>query len=663
MSATRRILVTAALPYANNALHIGHMVEYVQTDIWVRFQRMRGHTVYFCCASDAHGTPTMLKAEEENTTPEALLERVYAEHRRDFEEFGISVDNYRTTHSPENLELTTELYQRLLTAGFITRRTIKQAYDVERGMFLPDRYVRGTCPNPKCGAPDQYGDSCEVCGSAYSPLDLKDAVSTVSGTKPEVRESEHIFLRLGAFETQLRNWIGERLEASVARKLEEWFESGLLDWDISRDAPYFGFEIPNEKGKYFYVWFDALIGYMSSFLNFCRERGVSFDEYWSPDSTAELYHFIGKDIVYFHSIYWPAMLSGAGYRLPTTVVTHGFLTVDGQKMSKRRGTFIFAQDFARHVDPDYLRYYFAAKLGPTPEDIDLSLADFVAKVNADLVGKYVNIASRCAGFIHKLNEGLLSADLPPNSLYEQFVAEGAAIAADFEARDYARAVRRIMGLADRANRYIDDLKPWQMAREPDRHAEVVAVCTLGINLFRVLTIYLKPLVPALVARAESFFGKGELAWSDAESPLTASRIEKFSALLNRLEIEKVEAMITTRDPIAEEPQDDSLIDIDHFARMDLRIARIVEAELIDGADKLLKITLDVGDARRTVFSGIRKAYEPDRLIGRHVVLVANLRPRKMRFGISEGMILAAGNDSGIFLLDVDEGAAPGMKVT
>ncbi len=661
MSATRKILVTAALPYANNALHIGHMVEYVQTDIWVRFQRMRGHEVWFCCASDAHGTPTMLKAEEENTTPEALLARVYEEHRRDFDKFGISVDNYRTTHAPENLEVTTELYTRLRDAGFITRRTIKQAYDIERGMFLPDRYVRGTCP--RCGAADQYGDSCEVCGSAYSPLDLEDAVSTVSGTKPEVRESEHIFLKLATFEPQLREWVTRHLEPGIARKLQEWFDAGLQDWDISRDAPYFGFEIPGETEKYFYVWFDALIGYMSSFLNFCRTQGISFDEFWGPDSEAELYHFIGKDIVYFHAIYWPAMLSGAAYRLPTSIVTHGFLTVDGQKMSKRRGTFIFAQDFARHVDPDYLRYYFAAKLGPTPEDIDLSLSDFVAKVNSDLVGKYVNIASRCAGFVHKLNNGRLSDALPQKAVYDEFVAEGDAIAADIESHDYARAVRRIMGLADRANRYIDDRKPWQMAKDPENHADVVSVCTLGINLFRVLTIYLKPLVPTLAARAESFLGTGELSWRDAATPLTGSSIEKFSSLLNRLELDKVEAMITTQETTEAMPEDEQLIDIDYFARMDLRVAKIIEATLVDGADKLLKITLDVGDAQRTVFSGIRTAYEPERLVGRLVVLVANLKPRKMRFGVSEGMILAAGGNEGIFLLDVDTGAAPGMKVT
>ena len=661
MSTTRRILVTAALPYANNALHIGHMVEYVQTDIWARFQRLRGHEVYFCCASDAHGTPTMLKAEEEKITPEALLERVFAEHRSDFDTFGISVDNYRTTHTPENREMTTELYRRLLDNGFITRRTISQAYDVERGMFLPDRYVRGTCP--KCGATDQYGDSCEVCGSAYSPLDLKDAVSTVSGTKPDVRESEHIFLKLGEFETQVGQWIHANLEAGMARKLDEWFDAGLQDWDISRDAPYFGFEIPDETNKFFYVWFDAVIGYMSSFLNYCRQNDVDFDDFWSADSTAELYHFIGKDIVYFHSIYWPAMLDGAGYRMPTAVFAHGFLTVDGQKMSKRRGTFIFAKDFAKHVDPDYLRYYFAAKLGPTPEDIDLSLEDFVAKVNSDLVGKYVNIASRCAGFIHKLNDGRLSDDLPEPDLYQRFVSAGDSIAADYEARNYARAVRQIMTLADDANRYIDEHKPWIMAKDASQHSAVTAVCTQGINLFRVLSIYLKPLTPGLCKRVEAFLDHGEPCWTDAATPLTGHAIQPFASLLKRLELKKVEAMVASEDTPAEQADDENLIDIDLFSQIDLRVATIVAASLVDGADKLLEIQLDVGDSGRRVFSGIRKAYEPEQLVGRQVILVANLKPRKMRFGVSEGMILAAGGDGGIFLLDVDEGARPGMKVT
>jgi methionyl-tRNA synthetase len=661
VSERRRILVTAALPYANNALHIGHMVEYVQTDIWVRFQRMRGHEVYFCCASDAHGTPTMLRAEEENTTPEALLEQVYKEHRRDFELFGISVDNYRTTHSPENLELTSELYRRLLANGHIVRRTIRQAYDVDRGMFLPDRYVRGTCP--KCSTPDQYGDSCEVCGAAYSPLDLKDAVSTLSGKPPAVRESEHLFFRLGNFETEVKEWVHANLDAGMARKLDEWFDAGLQDWDISRDAPYFGFEIPDESEKFFYVWFDAVIGYMSSFMNYCRANGLQFDDFWAADSEAELYHFIGKDIVYFHAIYWPAMLEGAGYRMPSGVFAHGFLTVDAQKMSKRRGTFIFAQDFARHVDPVYLRYYFASKLGPTPEDIDLNLADFVAKVNSDLVGKYVNIASRCAGFIQKLSNGRLTDELDDPVLYEKFIAEGDAIAADYESRNYARAVRRIMTLADEANRYIDEHKPWIMAKDAGKHDAVAAICTQGINLFRVLSIYLKPLVPGLAERVEAFLGQPDLTWRDAATAMTGCDIQPFKSLLNRLELKKVETMVKSEETTEPEKDTDDVIEIEQFLKVDLRVAKVTSASYVDGADKLLELKLDVGEEQRRVFSGIRSSYEPEQLVGRHVIVVANLKPRKMRFGVSEGMILAAGGDEGIFLVGIDDGARPGMKVT
>ncbi len=665
MSATRRILVTGALPYANNSLHIGHMVEYVQTDVWVRFQRMRGHECYFACASDAHGTPTMLRAEEENTTPEALLDRVYADHRRDFDRYQISVDNYITTHSEENKELTALLYTRLVDAGVITRRSIKQAFDETRNMFLPDRYVRGTCP--KCSTPDQYGDSCEHCGATYSPLELKDATSTVSGTKPSVRESEHIFLQLGKFENELRSWVAERMEPGIVKKLDEWFSAGLQDWDISRDAPYFGFEIPGEQGKYFYVWFDALIGYMSSFLNFCRRTGTSFESFWGRDSTAEVYHFIGKDIVYFHALYWPAMLSGSGHRLPTGVFAHGFLTVDGQKMSKRRGTFILASKFAEHVDPDYLRYYFASKLGPAPEDIDLSLTDFVAKVNSDLVGKFVNIASRCAGFLHRLNAARLADEIPETELLQRFASAGQDIAAHYEGREYARAVREIMSLADLANQYIDDHKPWVKAKDPNNHGEVIGVCTTGINLFRILCVYLKPLIPSLTQRAEAFLNAGELVWSDADTPLLGTRINKFEALLKRIELKQVEAITTTREEQTMpeiNTTDDDFIDIQQFAKLDLRIARVVHADYIEGADKLLKLQLSLGEEERTVFSGIRSAYKPDQLIGRHVVLLANLKPRKMRFGISQGMVLAAsGNDDGIFLLDADDGVQAGMKVS
>jgi methionyl-tRNA synthetase len=685
VSPKRRILVTGALPYANNALHLGHMVEYVQADVWVRFQRMRGQECYFACASDAHGTPTMLRAEEEKTTPEALLDRVFKEHRRDFSAYRISVDNYLTTHAPENRELTYELYGRLVERGFIARKTIKQAYDEVRGMFLPDRYVRGTCPN--CNTPDQYGDSCEQCGAAYSPLDLKDAVSTVSGTPPSIRESEHIFFKLGEFTEELRAWVAGHVDASMARKLDEWFEAGLLDWDISRDAPYFGFEIPGEIDKFFYVWFDALIGYMSSFLNYCRSSGLSFEDFWGPDSTAELYHFLGKDIVYFHTLFWPAMLSGARYRLPSGVFAHGFLTVDGQKMSKRRGTFVTAASFAEHVDPDYLRYYFASKLGPAPEDIDLNLADFIAKVNSDLVGKFVNIGSRCAGFIHRLNNGQLADSLDDAAAFAPFAAAATEIANDYETRNYSRAVRHIMGLADLANQYIDERKPWILAKDPARQREVVAVCTLGLSMFRSLTVYMKPLVPALAERAEQFLATGPLDWTHAEQPLVGTRIERFEALLNRLEKAQLDAVLGAPVPEAAAPKSTDAaaasnarpapapaaappgpaaaeIEIAQFAQLDLRIAKIVAAEHVEGADKLLRLRLDVGGSERSVFSGIRSAYAPQDLVGRHVVLLANLKPRKMRFGVSEGMVLAAGDgDGGIFLLSADAGAKAGMRVT
>ena len=669
MPATRKILVTAALPYANNSLHLGHMVEYIQTDVWVRFQRMRGHTCYYACASDAHGTPTMLRAEEENTTPEALLARIYEEHKRDFATFRISVDNYLTTHAPENKELTELLYSRLVENGYIRRATIKQAYDDVRGMFLPDRYVRGTCPS--CGASDQYGDSCEVCGATYTPLDMKDPISTVSGTKPSIKESEHLFLKLGDFEAELRQWVSMHVDPVMVRKLDEWFAAGLRDWDISRDAPYFGFEIPGERGKFFYVWFDALIGYMSSFLNLCRKASLDFDAYWGADSDAELYHFIGKDIVYFHTLYWPAMLGGAGFRRPSGVFAHGFLTVDGQKMSKRRGTFLMASRFAKHIDPDYLRYYFAAKLGSAPDDLDLSLPDFVAKVNADLVGKFVNIGSRCAPFIERLGDRRLARSLEDRTLLDEFARAGDAIAEDYEARNYARAMRRIMQLTDVANQYIDEQKPWVQAKDPAKKEAVIGVCTLGLNLFRTLTVYLKPVVPALAERIESFLGCGALQWGDVSVPLLDHTIGRFDTLLKRVEITQVQAVLAehataTETTAAREAAVSSAdeIDIALFSRLDLRIAKVTDARYVEGADKLLELKLSTGDGERTVFSGIRSAYEPAALVGCHVVLLANLRPRKMRFGVSEGMILAAGGDNGeIFLLRPDDGAKPGMRVS
>ena len=669
MSVVRTILVTSALPYANNSLHLGHLLEYVQTDIWVRFQRLRGARCYYVCASDAHGTPTMLRAAQEGIEPEALIERVSAEHRRDFATFRISVDNYLTTHAPENEEITSEIYRRLAAGGHIDRRTIKQAYDGERQMFLPDRYVRGTCP--VCNTADQYGDSCENCGATYSPLDLKDAVSTLSGTAPTVRESEHLFLKLREFEQELREWVPKHVDAPLARKLDEWFKAGLKDWDISRDPPYFGFRIPGEKDKYFYVWFDAPIGYMASFLNFCRREHLDFDEFWGADSRTELYHFIGKDIPYFHALFWPAMLSGAGYRKPSGLFVHGHLTVDGQKMSKRRGTFIPAATFAAHLDPDYLRYYYASKLGPGMDDIDLSLPDFVAKVNADLVGKLVNIASRCAGFVHKLGSGKLADQLPDEALYAEFLAAAEVIAADFEQREYARAVRKIMALADRANQYIDERKPWIMAKTPGAESSVIAVCTMGLNLFRALMVYLKPVVPALAERAENLFAASELDWNSVRTPLLGHVISPFEPLLQRVEPAATAAIAN---PAPQEPPQIAAtakvregmdeIDLAQFAKTELRVARIIEASYVEGADKLLRLRLDVGDEERTVFSGIRAAYEPAALTDRLVVLVANLAPRKMRFGVSQGMVLAAsGSDEGIFLLSPDSGARPGMKVS
>ena len=666
MSVKRTILVTSALPYANDSLHLGHVLGYVQTDIWVRFQRSRGHRCLYVCASDAHGTPTMLRAEREGIAPDALVARVTAEHARDFATYRISVDNYLTTHSPENEELTTELYRRLAAGGFIARKTIKQAYDEQRQMFLPDRYVKGTCPN--CGALDQYGDSCEVCGTTYSPLELKNAVSTVSGTPPTVRESEHLFLKLGAFEGELKGWVPEHVDETLARKLDEWFKAGLKDWDISRDAPYFGFRIPGERDKYFYVWFDAPIGYMASFLNLCRRLGLDFEEFWGEKSRHELYHFIGKDIPYFHALFWPAMLSGASYRKPSAVFVHGHVTLDGQKISKRRGNFITAGAFAKVIDPDYLRYYYAAKLGSTTDDLDLNLTDFVSKVNSDLVGKLVNIASRCAGFIHKHGGGRLAAALPAPDLYAEFAAAADDLAEDFEQREYARAMRKIMGLADRANQYIDERKPWILAKKPDADAEIVAVCTQGLNLFRALIVYLKPVVPALAARAEALLAAGELRWQDVATPLLGVRIAKFEALLTRVEAATVESLTkpapSEATPVTAKTEGNGEIDLAEFQKTELRVARVIEASYVDGADKLLKLRLDVGNEERTVFSGIRSSYEPAALTNRLVILVANLAPRKMRFGVSQGMVLAAsGEEPGIFLLSPDSGAQAGMKVS
>ncbi|MGE0582248.1 MAG: methionine--tRNA ligase [Steroidobacteraceae bacterium] len=663
----RKILVTSALPYANGPLHLGHIIEAVQTDIWVRLQKMLGHDCLYVCAEDAHGTPIMIRAQGEGVTPEALIARVATEHARDYAGFLIGHDQFHSTHSPENREIAGAMYARLRDAGHIARRPVRQAYDATAGMFLPDRYVKGGCP--KCGAPDQYGDSCENCGATYSPADLVNPLSTVTGSVPVWRESDHLFFRLGAFEAMLREWLAtDALQPGVRAKLEEWFDAGLKDWDISRDHPYFGFEIPGEPGKYFYVWFDAPIGYLASLRALCERTGRDFDEYLQPGSPTELYHFIGKDISYFHTLFWPAVLQGAGYRKPTAVFVHGFLTVNGQKMSKSRGTFITARRYLDHLPAEPLRYYFAAKLGPDLDDIDLNLDDLVARVNSDVVGKLVNIASRCAGFVARAG-GRLAAALPDPALYEELAGARGRIAALFDARDYAAAIREIMLLADRANQYVDHHKPWAVAKDPARAAETLAIATQGVNLFRVLMTFLAPVLPRIAEEAGRFLGVPLDRWDAVATPLLDVPINGFQPLATRLERKNIDAMLAADAPAPVQSAPAAaagMADIKDFAKLDLRVAKVASASAVEGSDKLLRLELDLGERRCTVFSGIRSAYEPAQLEGRLVLMVANLAPRKMRFGTSEGMVLcASGRDDsqGLFLLSPDSGAVPGMKVT
>jgi methionyl-tRNA synthetase len=663
-SKQRKILVSSALPYANGSIHMGHMVEYLQTDIWVRFQKLRGHNCIYVCASDSHGTPIMIKARELGITPEELTARVSAEFVRDFADFGVDFDNYHSTHSPENEALTVEMYEALKSRGDIYTKTIEQAYDEKEGIFLPDRFVRGTCPH--CKTEDQAGDACENCSKTLSPGDLIDPVSILSGTPPVTRESEHYFFKLSEYGDRLKAWMtAANLDKHVVAKLDEWFEAGLQDWDISRDAPYFGFQIPGTDDKYFYVWLDAPVGYPASFKNLCDRRDdLDFDEYWRPGHDTEVYHFIGKDIMYFHTLFWPAVLEGAGFRTPTGVYAHGFLTVNGQKMSKRRGTFIKARTYLDNLDPSYLRYYYAAKLGPTIDDIDLNLEDFTARVNSDLVGKLVNIASRCAGFINKRFDNTLDDALPNEPLFATVANASEQIADHYENREFSKAMRLVMALADQANRYIDENKPWVMIRDESKLAEVQAVCTQGINMFRSLMIYLAPVIPEIADKARDFLGEEQWHWDDASSPLLSAKINKFKPLLTRIEAEKVTKMVEqSKESTMPAAPDDDTISIDDFMKVDLRIARIEKAEPVEGADKLLALTLNVGETSRSVFAGIKAAYDPESLVGKHVVVVANLAPRKMRFGVSEGMVLAAGpGGEDIFLLSPDDGAEPGMRV-
>ncbi|ATC98485.1 methionine--tRNA ligase [Pseudoalteromonas spongiae] len=671
----RKILITSALPYANGPTHLGHLLEYIQTDIWSRFQKLRGHETYYVCADDAHGTPIMLNAQKQGITPEEMVANVSVERQRDFADFHIKFDNYHSTHSEENKQFSELIYNRLNDGGYIKKRTISQLFDEEKGIFLPDRFVTGTCP--RCKAEDQNGDSCDACGATYSPTELEAPKSVMSGSTPVLKDSEHYFFDLPAFEDMLKSWLTSgAIQGEMANKLNEWFEDGLQQWDISRDAPYFGFEIPGAPGKYFYVWLDAPIGYMASFKNLCDKSGLDFDAFWSTDSDAELYHFIGKDIVYFHSLFWPAMLEGAGFRKPNNVFAHGFVTVNGAKMSKSKGTFIKARTYLDHINnPEYLRYYFAAKLNSGITDLDLNLEDFAQRVNSDLVGKVVNIASRCAGFITKKFDGKLSTDIAEPELLAEFVNAQESIAASFENREYSRAIREIMALADKANQYIDAKAPWVLIKNEETQNEAHLVCSMGINLFKLLMTYLKPVLPAMAEQVETFLNT-ELTWQSINTALTGHEISKFKALMQRVEMDKVNAMleeskeslaptkpaVDPNSPLAKEPIADE-IEFNDFAKVDLRVAKIAKAEHVEGADKLLKLTLDLGGETRQVFAGIKSAYQPEDIEGKLTVMVANLKPRKMRFGMSEGMVLAAGpGGKEIYILNPDDGSEPGMRV-
>lgn len=675
MTATqRKILVTSALPYANGPIHLGHMLEYIQTDIWVRFQKLRGHTCTYVCADDAHGTAIMLKAEQLGRTPEEQIAQVKQEHERDFAAFLVGFDNYYSTHSEENRALSNLIYARNRDKGYIVTREITQLFDPEKQMFLADRFVKGTCP--RCGTADQYGDNCEACGATYAASELKDPRSTISGATPVLKANTQLFFDLPKFDAMLKEWTRSgRLQEGIANKLAEWLEAGLQQWDISREAPYFGFEVPDHPGKYFYVWLDAPIGYMASFENLCARRpDLTFDDYWGKDSTAELYHFIGKDIINFHGLFWPAMLTGADFRTPTAIFSHGFVTVNGAKMSKSRGTFIKAETYLRHLNPEYLRYYFAAKLSERIDDIDLNLEDFAQRVNADLVNKVVNIASRSAGFVAKQGGKLSAHNAEPDLLAE---AQGkAAVIADFyEQREFGKAMREVMAIADKANQYIDEKAPWALAKQPGKEQEVLDVCTVGINLFRLLVIYLKPVLPKLAAETEAFLKVAAFHWEDVNNLLLDHPINPFKPLMQRVDMKQIEALIEDgkAEAAAEAPakpktalDDDPVapvISFDEFAKVDIRVAKIVAAGHVAGADKLLQLTLDIGGETRNVFAGIKSAYQPEDLVGKLTVMVANLAPRKMKFGMSEGMVLAAGpGGKDIFILEPDSGATPGMRV-
>ncbi|MBG9109831.1 methionine--tRNA ligase [Neisseria meningitidis] len=683
---TRKILVTSALPYANGSIHLGHMVEHIQTDVWVRFQKLRGHECYYCCADDTHGTPVMLAAQKQGIAPEDMIAKVREEHLADFTGFFIGYDNYYSTHSPENKQFSQDIYRALKANGKIESRVIEQLFDPEKQMFLPDRFVKGECP--KCHAHDQYGDNCEVCGTTYSPTELINPYSAVSGAKPELRESEHFFFKLGECADFLKAWTSgnnphdgkPHLQAEALNKMKEWLGEGeettLSDWDISRDAPYFGFEIPDAPGKYFYVWLDAPVGYMASFKNLCDRIGVDFDEYFKAGSQTEMYHFIGKDILYFHALFWPAMLHFSGHRAPTGVYAHGFLTVDGQKMSKSRGTFITAKSYLEQgLNPEWMRYYIAAKLNSKIEDIDLNLQDFISRVNSDLVGKYVNIAARASGFIAKRFEGRLK-DVADSALLAKLTAQSEAIAECYESREYAKALRDIMALADIVNEYVDANKPWELAKQEGQDARLHEVCSELINAFTMLTAYLAPILPKVAENAAKFLNLEAITWANTRETLGEHAINKYEHLMQRVEQKQVDDLIEANKqsiaaaaaPAAEESQYEKVAEqasFDDFMKIDMRVAKVLNCEAVEGSTKLLKFDLDFGFEKRIIFSGIAASYpNPAELNGRMVIAVANFAPRKMaKFGVSEGMILSAATADGkLKLLDVDAGAQPGDKV-
>ena len=683
---TRKILVTSALPYANGSIHLGHMVEHIQTDVWVRFQKLRGHECYYCCADDTHGTPVMLAAQKQGIAPEDMIAKVREEHLADFTGFNIGYDNYYSTHSPENKQFSQDIYRALKANGKIESRVIEQLFDPEKQMFLPDRFVKGECP--KCHAQDQYGDNCEVCGTTYSPTELINPYSAVSGAKPELRESEHFFFKLGECADFLKAWTSgnnlhdgkPHLQPEALNKMKEWLGEGeettLSDWDISRDAPYFGFEIPDAPGKYFYVWLDAPVGYMASFKNLCDRIGIDFDEYFKADSQTEMYHFIGKDILYFHALFWPAMLHFSGHRAPTGVYAHGFLTVDGQKMSKSRGTFITAKSYLEQgLNPEWMRYYIAAKLNSKIEDIDLNLQDFISRVNSDLVGKYVNIAARASGFIAKRFEGRLK-DVADSELLAKLTAQSEAIAECYESREYAKALRDIMALADIVNEYVDANKPWELAKQEGQDARLHEVCSELINAFTMLTAYLAPVLPKVAENAAKFLNLEAITWANTRETLGEHAINKYEHLMQRVEQKQVDDLIEANKqsiaaaaaPAAEESKYEKVAEqasFDDFMKIDMRVAKVLNCEAVEGSTKLLKFDLDFGFEKRIIFSGIAASYpNPAELNGRMVIAVANFAPRKMaKFGVSEGMILSAATAEGkLKLLDVDAGAQPGDKV-